>query len=89
MGQFFDTASNIGGYFANLHKFVLPLPDTDAYHQFFLFWWFAWSIMIGQFTSRFVGGLRTWQVLAALLIFPSIPLAIWFYRDLLLLPQRH
>lgn len=34
--------------------------------------------MIGQFTSRFVGGLRTWQVLAALLIFPSIPLATWF-----------
>ena len=34
--------------------------------------------MIGQFTSRFVGGLKTWQVLAALLIFPSIPLATWF-----------
>ena len=34
--------------------------------------------MIGQFTSRFVGGLRTYQVFLALLIFPSIPLAIWF-----------
>ena len=34
--------------------------------------------MIGQFTSRFVGGLKTWQVLAALLIFPSIPLGLWF-----------
>jgi choline-glycine betaine transporter len=34
--------------------------------------------MIGQFTSRFVGGLKTWQVLAALLVFPSIPLGIWF-----------
>ena len=50
---------------------------TD-YHEFYLFWWFAWSIMIGQFTSRFVGGLKTWQLLAALLIFPSIPLAVWF-----------
>ncbi|CUH76540.1 BCCT family transporter [Tritonibacter multivorans] len=74
-GEFATTASNIGGYFANIHKFVLPLTD---YHEFYLFWWFAWSIMIGQFTSRFVGGLRTWQVLASLLIFPSIPLGIWF-----------
>lgn len=75
IGAFFGTASNIGGYFANIHKFILPLTD---YHEFYLFWWFAWSIMIGQFTSRFVGGLKTWQVLAALLIFPSIPLGIWF-----------
>lgn len=75
LGAFADTAYNIGGYFANIHKFVLPLTD---YHEFYLFWWFAWSIMIGQFTSRFVGGLKTWQVLASLLIFPSIPLGIWF-----------
>jgi choline-glycine betaine transporter len=34
--------------------------------------------MIGQFTSRFVGGLKTYQVLGAMLIFPSIPIAIWF-----------
>ncbi|MEM7197426.1 MAG: BCCT family transporter, partial [Pseudomonadota bacterium] len=27
---------------------------------------------------RFVGGLRTWQFLAALLVIPSIPLALWF-----------
>ncbi|WP_299638827.1 BCCT family transporter [uncultured Ruegeria sp.] len=72
---FVETGRDIGAYFANLHKFVLPLTD---YHAFYLFWWFAWSIMIGQFTSRFVGGLTTWQLLAALLIFPSIPLGIWF-----------
>ncbi len=75
MTGFVETGSNISAYFANLHKFVLPLTD---YHAFYLFWWFAWSIMIGQFTSRFVGGLTTWQLLAALLIFPSIPLGIWF-----------
>lgn len=75
MTGFVETGSNISAYFANLHKFVLPLTD---YHAFYLFWWFAWSIMIGQFTSRFVGGLKTWQLLAALLIFPSIPLGIWF-----------
>jgi glycine betaine transporter len=70
-----NSGSNIGGYFTNIHKFVTPLTE---YHEFYLFWWFAWSIMIGQFVSRFVGGLKTWQLLAALLVFPSIPLALWF-----------
>ena len=69
------TIGLIGSYFANIHKFVLPLTD---YHAFYLFWWFSWSIMIGQFTSRFVGGLKTYQLFAALLVIPSIPLAIWF-----------
>ena len=72
-------ASNLGeltsGYFGNLYKFVIPIND---YHEFYLFWWFAWSIMIGQFTSRFVGGLKTQHLLIALLIVPSIPLAVWF-----------
>ncbi|MEM8569683.1 MAG: BCCT family transporter [Pseudomonadota bacterium] len=72
-------ANNLGeltsGYFGNIHKFALPINE---YHEFYLFWWFAWSIMIGQFTSRFVGGLKTQHLLLALLIIPSIPLAIWF-----------
>ena len=74
-GEFAGTLSLVGGYFGNIHEFVLPINE---YHEFYLFWWFAWSIMIGQFTSRFVGGLRTQHLLAALLIIPSIPLAIWF-----------
>lgn len=65
----------LSGYFGNIHKFVIPIND---YHEFYLFWWFAWSIMIGQFTSRFVGGLKTQHLLLALLVIPSIPLAIWF-----------
>lgn len=75
ISNYFANVALIGGYFANMHQFVLPLND---YHEFYLFWWFAWSIMIGQFTSRFVGGLKTYQVLAAMLIFPSIPIAAWF-----------
>ncbi|RBW47007.1 BCCT family transporter [Psychromonas sp. B3M02] len=75
VGEFFTTFGLLGDYFANLHHFVLPLND---YHEFYLFWWFAWSIMIGQFTSRFVSGMRTYQVLSAMMIFPSIPIAIWF-----------
>ena len=67
--------ANVGDYFRNIHRFVLPVSD---YHQFYLYWWFAWSIMIGQFVARFVGGLKAWQLLAALLIVPSIPIAIWF-----------
>jgi len=73
--EILQTFSLLNGYFSNIHKFVLPL---NAYHEFYLYWWFAWSIMIGQFTARFVGGLRTYQVFLAMLIFPSIPIAIWF-----------
>ena len=67
--------TNIGEYFTNIHRFVVPITD---YHQFYLYWWFAWSIMIGQFVSRFVSGLQTWQLLLVLLIVPSIPIAVWF-----------
>ncbi len=66
---------NIGEYFTNIHRFVTPISD---YHAFYLFWWFAWSIMIGQFVARFVGGLPAWQLLIALLVIPSIPIGIWF-----------
>ena len=34
--------------------------------------------MIGQFVSRFVGGIKAWQLLLALLVVPSIPIAVWF-----------
>ena len=70
-----DNLVLLADYFAHLPAFVTPLTD---YHAFYLFWWFSWSIMIGQFVARFVNGLRTWQLLLALLIFPSIPLALWF-----------
>ena len=75
VSAFTDNLALVGAYFGSIHEFVLPIND---YHEFYLLWWFAWSIMIGQFTSRFVGGLRTYQVLAAMLIIPSIPIAIWF-----------
>ena len=75
LGVFGTTLAGIGEYFMNIQKFVSPLSD---YHAFYLFWWFAWSIMIGQFVARFVGGLSTRQLLFALLVFPSIPIAVWF-----------
>lgn len=65
----------ISGYFTNIHRFVSPITE---YHQFYLYWWFAWSIMIGQFVARFAGGIKAWQLLLALVIVPSIPIAIWF-----------
>lgn len=71
-------ASNMGllsDYFANLHRFVSPITE---YHEFYLFWWFSWSIMIGQFVSMFAGGLRTWRLAVAMILLPSIPLAVWF-----------
>ncbi|WP_116475801.1 BCCT family transporter [Zobellella maritima] len=75
IGEFVSTFALVGDYFGNIHRFVLPLND---YHEFYLYWWFSWSIMIGQFTARFVGGLRAWQLLAAMLAFPSLAIATWF-----------
>ncbi|MEO0435283.1 MAG: BCCT family transporter [Pseudomonadota bacterium] len=71
----FNSLSKLGGYFLHLPNFVYPLSE---HHGFYLYWWFAWSIMIGQFVARFVGGIRTWQLLLALLVLPSIPIALWF-----------
>lgn len=62
-------------YFPNIHKFATPVSE---YHQFYLYWWMAWSLMIGQFVSRFVGNLKVWQLLATLLILPSLTIALWF-----------
>jgi choline-glycine betaine transporter len=69
------SAADIGAYFTALRRFVLPMSD---YHAFYLFWWFSWSIMIGQFVSRFAGGMQTWHLALSLLVIPSIPLAAWF-----------
>ena len=70
-----ESMSGLSSYFTNIHRFIAPITD---YHQFYLYWWFAWSIMIGQFVSRFVGGIKAWQLLLALLFVPSIPIGIWF-----------
>ena len=67
--------SSISAYFSNIHRFLSPVTE---YHQFYLYWWFAWSIMIGQFVSRFVSDLKAWQLCLALLVVPSVPIAIWF-----------
>ena len=70
-----ESMSDIGAYFSNIHRFMSPITE---YHQFYLYWWFAWSIMIGQFVARFVGDLQAWKLLLALVVVPSIPIAIWF-----------
>ncbi len=75
VSDFTEGTSLIGEYFTNLHHFMLPINE---YHEFYLFWWFSWSIMIGQFTARFVGGLRTWQLFLAMLFFPSVAIGVWF-----------
>lgn len=69
---------NVGklwGYFSNLHRFATPITD---YHEFYLFWWFSWSIMIGQFVANFVGGMKSWRLAFAMVVLPTIPLGLWF-----------
>ena len=75
LGDFATSFVQIGGYFANIEQFVLPIND---YHAFYLAWWFAWSIMIGQFSARFVGDMPAWQLLAHMLIWPSLSIGLWF-----------
>ncbi|WP_022706867.1 choline transporter [Paracoccus zeaxanthinifaciens] len=73
-----DFVGNVGllmDYFRHLPRFSTPIND---YHEFYLFWWFAWSIMIGQFVARFVGGLNTWQLALAMVFLPAVPLGLWF-----------
>ena len=70
-----ESMSGVGAYFTNIHRFMSPITE---YHQFYLYWWFAWSIMIGQFVARFVSDVPAWKLLLALLVVPSIPIAIWF-----------
>ena len=73
--EYLGTLGNIQGYFENIDRFLSPISD---YHSWYLFWWFAWSIMIGQFVARFVGGLKVWQLMLAVLVIPSIAIALWF-----------
>lgn len=75
---FADLAGALGalmGYFVHLDRFVSPISD---YHAFYLFWWFSWSIMIGEFTARYIGGLRAWKLAFAMIVLPTIPLGLWF-----------
>lgn len=72
---YFQAAAGIGDYFKNIYHFFTPVSD---YHGWYLFWWFSWSIMIGQFVARFVTPMAVWQLLIALLVVPSIALALWF-----------
>jgi choline-glycine betaine transporter len=62
-------------YFANIHRFATPITE---YHEFYLFWWFAWSIMIGQFVANFVGGMKAWKLAFSMVVLPTIPLGLWF-----------
>jgi choline-glycine betaine transporter len=73
--DFINTLPLITEYFSHLEKFVLPIND---YHAFYLFWWFAWSIMIGQFTARFVGNMNTAKLFIAMLVWPSLSIGLWF-----------
>ena len=73
--DYLSTVPLLGDYFVNISEFLLPIND---YHGFYLYWWFAWSIMIGQFTARFVGNMQTWQLCVHMLVWPSVSIALWF-----------
>ena len=67
--ELLESAANLGGYFANLPRLLSPLSEL---HAFYLFWWFAWSIMIGQLVARFTGGLQSWPLACGWLGYGSV-----------------
>lgn len=73
--DYVSTGALLLDYFPNLHKFILPIND---YHMFYLYWWFSWSIMIGQFTARFVGNTNVRILCFNMLFWPSLSIALWF-----------
>jgi len=75
MSEYASTLGLLSGYFVNLNEFLLPI---NAYHEFYLYWWFSWAIMIGQFTARFVNGIKAYQLFIAMLVLPSVIIGLWF-----------
>ena len=58
------------------NTFTASVPLSD-YHEFYLFWWFTWSLMIGQFIARFwLGSARLRS--SRCCRFPLSSLALWF-----------
>lgn len=81
------------GYLTNLSDFVTPMNN---YHQFYMFWWFSWALMIGMFVSQFVPkSLTAGNLFILMLIVPTVPLLLWFsvlyslYLSDLIIPQGY
>lgn len=74
VAELINELTSLGNYARHFDRFLIPIND---YHGFYLSWWFAWSIMIGQFVARFTNGIAAWKLALAILIIPSIPIAVW------------
>lgn len=75
IGKYALTLANYKDYFISLPRFLVPFSD---YHEFYLFWWFAWSIMIGQFMAKFACRMSVRKLGLLMIVIPSIPLSLWF-----------
>ncbi|KJG56830.1 hypothetical protein UA38_12680 [Photobacterium kishitanii] len=75
--RYVDTLSHgVYGYVTNINKFVTPMNN---YHQFYIYWWFSWSLMIGKFVAGFIPkGTKPYKLFCFMLIVPTIPLSLWF-----------
>lgn len=62
-------------YFGHFHHTIIP---KNAYHTFYLGWWFSWSIMLGQYLAQFTRGMKLSKVLFCVCFAPILPLFIWF-----------
>ncbi len=78
-GISFDTLTmGMTAFSDYITDFPLLILPKDDYHTFYLGWWFAWSIMLGQYLARYVGQFSLVRVMVSVTIAPVIPLLIWF-----------
>ena len=82
--EIFTSLNLMSNYFVNLNEFLLPI---NLYHEFYLYWWFSWYIMIGQFLARFVSGIKTYQLFLMILIISFDPIRALVFCNIHLLSK--
>ena len=77
-----NLVETVGGYV----RYMLPLSnpigreDETFYHEWTIFywaWWISWSPFVGMFIARVSRGRTVRQLLAAVLIVPTLVTAVW------------
>lgn len=77
-GELFLSTLSLGifDYIKKIYMFIIPMNE---HHQFYMFWWFSWSLMIGKFVASFVpNGMTPIGLFILMLAVPTALLAIWF-----------
>jgi glycine betaine transporter len=70
------TYAGLAGYLLDLDKFIYPMNE---HHEFYMYWWFSWSIIVGKFLAKYVPeGMKPMKLFILMTIVPTIPIFLWF-----------